>query len=72
MESKIEGYVFVSFVVEKNGKISNIRVLKDIGGGCGDEAVRIIKAMPRWVPGINWRQKFVRTKVKLRIKFDID
>lgn len=72
MESKIEGYVFVSFVVEKNGKISNIRVLKDIGGGCGDEAVRIIKAMPRWKPGVNWRQKFVRTKVKLRIKFDID
>ena len=72
IDSKIEGYVFVSFVVEKNGKISNIRVLKDIGGGCGDEAVRIIKAMPRWKPGVNWGQKFVRTKVKLRIKFDID
>ena len=72
IDSKIEGYVFVSFVVEKNGKISNIRVLKDIGGGCGDEAVRIIKAMPRWKPGVNWGQKFVRTKIKLRIKFDID
>jgi TonB family protein len=72
MESKIEGFVFVSFVVEKNGKISNIRVQKDIGGGCGDEAVRIIKAMPRWKPGINWVQKFVRTKTKIRIKFSLN
>jgi periplasmic protein TonB len=47
----IQGTVALSFVVEKNGAISRIKILKDPGGGIGLEAVRVIKAMPRWQPG---------------------
>jgi protein TonB len=47
----IQGTVALSFVVEKNGSISTIRVLKDPGGGIGMEGVRLLKAMPPWQPG---------------------
>ncbi|NNC86253.1 MAG: TonB family protein [Bacteroidia bacterium] len=47
----LTGRVFVSFVVNPNGEISDIKILKDIGGGCGAEAVRVVKKMPNWIPG---------------------
>ena len=47
----IQGVVALDFVVEKNGSISTIRVMKDPGGGLGAEAIRLIKAMPPWQPG---------------------
>jgi len=50
-ENGIQGMVVVRFVVEKDSSISNIEVVRDIGGGCGKEAVRVLKTMPRWVPG---------------------
>lgn len=50
-KSGIQGTVALSFVVEKNGSISTIRVLKDPGGGIGMEGVRLLKAMPPWQPG---------------------
>lgn len=48
--SSISGEVLVSFVVEKDGSISNATVLRDIGGGCGQEALRVVKSMPQWIP----------------------
>ena len=50
-EKGISGRVFVSFIVEKDGSVSNVDVKRGIGGGCDDEAVRVIKAMPKWKPG---------------------
>ncbi len=50
-ESDIQGRVFVNFVVEPNGEISNVEVLRGIGGGCDEEAVRVVKSMPSWKPG---------------------
>jgi len=50
-EKKISGKVFVQFVVEKDGKISNIKVIRGIGGGCDEEAMRVISLMPAWKPG---------------------
>lgn len=47
-----EGKVIVSFVVDKEGNVTDVRLLKDIGGGCGAEAMRIVKAMPRWQSGL--------------------
>ena len=44
-ENNIEGKVFVTFVVEKDGSIANPRILRDIGGGCGNEAIRVVKAI---------------------------
>ncbi|MBP7497127.1 MAG: energy transducer TonB [Bacteroidales bacterium] len=50
-ETNIQGKVYVTFVVTKDGRISNVKVLRGIGGGCDDEAVRVIKSMPTWKPG---------------------
>jgi protein TonB len=50
-ESGIQGTVFVQFVVSKTGKISNVKILRGIGGGCDEEAVRVVKEMPNWIPG---------------------
>ena len=47
----IEGRVVLQFIVGKDGSISDVMVLRDIGGGCAAEAVRVVKMMPRWTPG---------------------
>lgn len=50
-ESGIQGTVYVTFVVGKSGEISNVQVVRGIGGGCDEEAMRVIKLMPKWIPG---------------------
>ena len=47
----VEGKVILSFVVDKNGKIVDISILKRIGAGCDEEAIRVLKMMPDWIPG---------------------
>ena len=66
--SDITGKVYVTFVVEKDGSITNVKLLRDIGGGCGEEAVRAVKAMPKWTPGKQNGQA-VRTQFNLPVKF---
>lgn len=50
-ENNITGRVIMSFVVEKNGQLTDIKVLRGIGGGCDEEAVRVLKNAPAWKPG---------------------
>lgn len=50
-EDGYSGTVYVRFVVEPDGTITNIEVAKGVGGGCSEEAVRIVKMMPNWIPG---------------------
>ena len=69
-ENNITGRVYVTFVVEKDGSVTNVRVLRDIGGGCGAEAVRIVKAMPKWTPG-KQRGKAVRVQYNLPVNFSL-
>jgi len=69
-ESGIQGRVFINFVVEPNGKISNVKVLRGIGGGCDEEAVRVVKSMPKWSPG-KQRGKPVRVSYNLPVKFTL-
>ena len=69
-ESGIQGRVFVNFVVEPNGSISNVKILRGIGGGCDEEAMRVVKAMPSWKPG-KQRGKAVRVSYNLPIKFTL-
>lgn len=69
-ESGIQGRVFVNFVVEKNGSISNVKVLRGIGGGCDEEAIRVVNSMPKWNPG-KQRGKPVRVSFNLPIKFTL-
>jgi protein TonB len=68
-ENGIEGTVVVQFVVELDGSASNVKIMRDIGGGCGNEAVRAVEAMPRWtVPGMQ-RGRPVRVQFNLPVKF---
>lgn len=69
-ENNITGKVFVSFVVEKDGRVGQVKILRDIGGGCGNEAVRVVKMMPKWKPG-KQRGKAVRTQFNLPVNFDL-
>ncbi|MBC7846574.1 MAG: energy transducer TonB [Flavobacterium sp.] len=50
-EEGLKGKVYVTFVVEKDGSLTDIKVLRDIGYGTGKEAIRVLKATPRWSPG---------------------
>ncbi|MPM01267.1 hypothetical protein SDC9_47506 [bioreactor metagenome] len=67
-ESGIQGTVFLTFVIEPDGKLSNIKVLRGIGGGCDEEAIRIISLMPPWKPGKQFG-KPVRVQFNLPIRF---
>ena len=70
-DKNIAGRVFVSFVVEKDGSIGEVKVLRGIGGGCDEEAVRVIKGMPKWKPGIQ-KGKPVRVSYQIPIYFKLD
>lgn len=67
----IQGRVFVNFIVERSGRISRVKILRGIGGGCDEEAVRVISAMPRWKPGLV-NGKPVRVSYNVPIKFTLD
>lgn len=60
--NRIQGVVYVKFVVEKDGTISDPVVVRDIGAGCGEEAVRVVKLMPKWIPG---KQRGVPVRVQI-------
>lgn len=67
-KENISGRVFVSFIVEKDGSISNAEVIRGIGGGCDEEALRVVRNMPRWNPGTQ-RGKPVRFQYTLPLNF---
>jgi periplasmic protein TonB len=70
-ESGIQGRVFVTFVVEKDGSVSDARILRGIGGGCDEEALRMVQAMPKWLPG-KQRGKPIRVQYNMPIKFSLE
>lgn len=69
-KNKIEGRVFVTFVIEKDGQVSSAKILRDIGGGCGEEALRVVNSMPKWKPGTQ-RGNPVRVQFNLPIMFQL-
>jgi len=69
-ESGIQGRVFVNFVVEPDGSVSNVKVLRGIGGGCDEEAIRVVESMPKWIPG-RQRGKAVRVSFNLPVRFTL-
>ena len=71
-KDSIKGRVFVSFVVEKDGSVSNVSLLRGIGGGCDEEAMRVVADMSDWKPGKDESGKAVRVKYNLPIKFALD
>ena len=70
MEKGIQGTVYITFIIEKDGSVTNVKVLRGIGGGCDEEAVRVIRKMPKWIPG-KQRGKVVRCQFNMPIKFTL-
>jgi len=70
MKNKISGKVFLRFIVEKDGTLSDIQLMKGIGYGFDLEAIRVVKTMPNWIPGLN-ANKAVRCYYNLPISFSI-
>ena len=68
-ENCIGGRVYVQFEVDTDGTVLNPKILRDIGGGCGEEALRIVRLMPKWKPG-RFYGKVVKTTFNLPIFFD--
>jgi periplasmic protein TonB len=66
----IEGRVFVQFIVEKDGSLSDINIMKGIGGDCDQEAVRVMELSPPWLPG-KQRGRPVRVQIVIPITFKI-
>ena len=63
-ETCVQGRVIVRFIVERNGKLSNVKVVKSVHPVLDKEALRIVKLMPRWIPG---RQNGITVRVKCYI-----
>lgn len=72
----IEGTVVLNFIVEKDGTISNPNIVRDIGGGCGEEALRVVSGMNGagavWTPGLNKDGNPIRVSFNLPVKFKIE
>jgi TonB family protein len=66
----IEGKAYIQFVVDRDGSITDVQTIRGIGGGCDEEAVRVIANSPKWVPG-KQRGETVKVRMILPITFSI-
>ncbi len=64
----VEGMVVVKFIIEKDGRLTNHEIAREIGGGCGAAAIKVVEEMDPWVPGMQ-DGEMVRTAFYLPIKF---
>jgi protein TonB len=69
-ENGIEGKVVLQFVVDESGHISDIQTVRDIGGGCAEEAIRVVRSMPPWKPG-KQNGNAVKVYFKLPVTFKL-
>jgi protein TonB len=70
LNQNLKGRVFVEFVVEKDGSLTDIKVIRDLGFGTGAEALRMLKNAPRWKPGVQ-NGKTIRVRYSLPITLDL-
>lgn len=70
IKAKVQGRVITQFLIEKDGTIGDVKILKGIGYGCDEEAVRVIRLMPKWIPG-KMEGKVVRVYFTLPISFTL-
>ena len=69
--NNIEGTVYVQFTVEKDGSITNVKLLRSLNPKYNQEAVRLVKEMPDWIPAKDAEGNNVSTKMKLPVKYEI-
>lgn len=63
-----EGTVYVSFIIDEDGRVTEPSIMRDIGNGCGEAAIDVLKKMPRWEPGKD-KGEIVKVKLNLPIHF---
>ena len=68
LKKGVEGKVYAQFIVEKDGSVSDIKIIRGIGSGCDEETIRVIKLMPNWTPGAQ-RGKPVRVRFVLPVAY---
>ncbi|NTE04753.1 TonB family protein [Agrobacterium tumefaciens] len=71
IKNNLQGKVFLSFIVEKDGKLSDVNITRGLGSGTDEEAVRVVSGSPRWNPGIA-DGKTVRVKYNLNVNFKLN
>ncbi|OEK04144.1 energy transducer TonB [Roseivirga misakiensis] len=64
----IEGNVYISFIVQETGELSDFEVVRSVGGGCDEEALRVLMDSPNWTPG-KQGGKTVKTRMQIRTVF---
>ncbi len=69
-ENGTKGIVYVTFVVEMDGSITDIKLLKGIGDGCEQEAIRVVNLFPKWIPGMS-NGKALRVQCNLPVSFQL-
>lgn len=69
-DAKMKGTVYISFIIEKDGSLSNVSVVSGIGLGCDEEAMRVVKMMPKWIPGMR-KGDPIRMVLKMPITFSL-
>jgi len=70
-ESGIQGTVVIRFVVREDGWVEDAEILRNVDGGCGEEALRVVEMMPDWLPGVQ-RGRAVSVYYNLPIKFGLE
>lgn len=70
-DNQVQGKVFVNFIVEKDGSLTDVKIVRGIGSGCDEEAQRLIKSSPKWRPGIQ-NGRAVRVYYTMPISFSLD
>jgi len=70
-ETGIQGKVYVTFIVKETGKVDDAWIKRGIGGGCDEEALRVVKSMPDWIPG-EYQNKPVNVQLILPIEFKLN
>ena len=71
IEKGIEGRVFVGFIIDVDGSVTDVKLLRGIGGGCDEEAIRVIKSLPKWRPA-KQNGVFSRVSYQIPVNFKLD
>ncbi len=67
-KNRTQGMVMISFTVDADGEITEASIIRDIGDGCGEEALRVINEMPLWIPGIV-RGESTAVQMRIPVRF---
>ncbi|MFD2570585.1 energy transducer TonB [Spirosoma soli] len=71
VKANVKGKSYVSFIVQKDGRLTDFQLVHGLGSGCDEEAMRVIKAMPSWKPG-SQSGRLLKVKYTLPVLFGLD